>query len=71
MPLNDGLIGTDPIIFRGLKSITLDNTQQTSLLRLAQEGISVYSPHTAVDAAPGGLNDWLADIVTGINVDER
>jgi hypothetical protein len=27
--------------------------------------IQVYSPHTAVDAAPGGLGDWLADIVTG------
>ena len=25
----------------------------------------VYSPHTAVDAVPGGLGDWLADIVTG------
>lgn len=23
----------------------------------------MYSPHTAVDAAPGGLNDFLADIV--------
>ncbi|KAM3083297.1 hypothetical protein ACMFMG_003952 [Clarireedia jacksonii] len=53
-----------PIIFRPLKAITLANSQQSSLLRLAQEGISVYSPHTAVDAAPGGLNDWLADIVT-------
>ena len=25
----------------------------------------VYSPHTALDAAPKGLGDWLADIVTG------
>ncbi len=25
----------------------------------------VYSPHTAIDAAPGGLGDWLADIVSG------
>lgn len=25
----------------------------------------MYCPHTAVDAAPGGLGDWLADIVTG------
>ncbi|KAI9755562.1 MAG: hypothetical protein M1815_004876 [Lichina confinis] len=25
----------------------------------------VYSPHTAVDAAPYGLGNWLADIVTG------
>ncbi|KAH7369709.1 NIF3 NGG1 interactin-like proteing factor 3-like 1 [Rhexocercosporidium sp. MPI-PUGE-AT-0058] len=59
------VISYHPIIFRPLKSLTLANTQQNSLLRLASEGISVYSPHTAVDAAPEGLNDWLADIVTG------
>lgn len=29
----------------------------------------MYSPHTAVDAAPGGLGDWLADIVTGTRSD--
>merc|ERR1711977_113168 len=58
------VISYHPIIFRALKSLTLANTQQNSLLRLASEGISVYSPHTAVDAAPGGLNDWLADIIT-------
>lgn len=63
---NDSVIvAYHPIIFRGLKSLTLGNSQQQSLLRLAAEGISVYSPHTAIDAAPGGLGDWLADIVTG------
>ena len=31
----------------------------------ASEGISVYSPHTAIDATPGGMADWLCDIVTG------
>ena len=41
------------------------DTQQQSLLRLALEGISVYSPHSAVDASPNGLGDWLADVVTG------
>ncbi|KAI7968863.1 hypothetical protein EIK77_002859 [Talaromyces pinophilus] len=56
---------TDPIIFRGLKSLILQDPQQKSLLRLAQEGISVYSPHTAVDAVPGGMADWLCDIVCG------
>ncbi|KAI9685178.1 MAG: hypothetical protein M1822_004765 [Bathelium mastoideum] len=69
---NDSIIvayrAEDPIIFRGLKSITLANSQQQSLLRLAAEGISVYCPHTAIDAAPGGLGDWLADIVTGTPV---
>ncbi|KAJ4347069.1 uncharacterized protein N0V89_011004 [Didymosphaeria variabile] len=59
------IVAYHPIIFRGLKSITLANSQQQTLLRLASHGISVYSPHTAVDAAPGGLGDWLADIVTG------
>lgn len=58
------IISYHPIIFRGLKSLTLADSQQQTLLRLASHGISVYSPHTAVDAAPGGLGDWLADIVT-------
>jgi len=57
---------TDPIIFRPIKALTLANSQQSTLLRLATEGISVYCPHTAVDAAPNGLNEWLADIVTGL-----
>ncbi|MCJ1445744.1 MAG: hypothetical protein MMC23_006249 [Stictis urceolatum] len=59
------VIAYHPIIFRGLKALTLGDSQQESLLRLAFAGISVYSPHTAVDAAPGGLSDWLADIVSG------
>lgn len=59
----------DPIIFKGLKSLTFQDTQQQSLLRLAAEGISVYSPHTAIDCAPGGLGDWLADIVSGTRAD--
>ncbi|EEP80609.1 conserved hypothetical protein [Uncinocarpus reesii 1704] len=58
------IVAYHPIIFRGLKSLTSNNTQQQTLLRLAAEGISVYSPHTAVDAVPGGMADWLCDIVT-------
>ncbi|KAL4780242.1 GTP cyclohydrolase 1 type 2/Nif3 [Aspergillus varians] len=59
------VVAYHPIIFRGLKSLTFNDPQQQSLLRLAAEGISVYSPHTAVDATPGGMGDWLCDIVTG------
>ncbi|CZT14335.1 related to NGG1 interacting factor Nif3 [Ramularia collo-cygni] len=59
------VVAYHPIIFRGLKALTMKDTQQQSLLRLAAAGISVYSPHTAVDCAAGGLGDWLADIVTG------
>ena len=49
-----------PIIFSGLKRLT----RQTGVERIVQDalcaGIAVYSPHTALDAAPGGMNDWLA-----------
>ncbi len=37
----DAASSIDPIIFKGLKSLTLGNSQQQSLLRLAAEGISV------------------------------
>ncbi|CAG8954885.1 hypothetical protein HYFRA_00008573 [Hymenoscyphus fraxineus] len=65
------IIAYHPIIFRGLKSLTQADTQTTTLLRLAQEGISVYCPHTAVDAATGGLNDWLADIFLSLGPSTR
>jgi len=33
-------------------------------MRLCNRGIGVYSPHTSVDGAVGGVNDWLASVVT-------
>ncbi|KAJ5961805.1 hypothetical protein N7501_006746 [Penicillium viridicatum] len=62
---NSIVVAYHPIIFRGLKSLTFADSQQRSLLRLAQHGISVYSPHTAVDTVPDGMADWLCDVVTG------
>ena len=57
-----GLHIADPIIFTGLKSLTLADTQQQSLLRLALEGISVrnkspdtYSRPTVADTSYLGL----------------
>ncbi|PWN45876.1 NGG1p interacting factor 3 [Ceraceosorus guamensis] len=52
-----------PIIFRPLKSLTLADSQQRSLLKLIQAGVSVYCPHTSLDAAVGGMTDWLAKAV--------
>lgn len=59
------VVSYHPIIFRGLKSITTDDTQQLSMTLLLAHGISVYCPHTAVDTVPDGMADWLCDIVTG------
>ena len=52
-----------PIIFRGLKSLTLNDTQQRSLLRLIAANISVYAAHTSLDASTNGINDWLCRVI--------
>ncbi|ODV76663.1 NGG1p interacting factor 3 [Suhomyces tanzawaensis NRRL Y-17324] len=60
----DFIMAYHPFIFRGLKSITTQDPQQKSLIKLIQNNISVYCPHTAVDSASGGVNDFLADGIT-------
>ncbi|EJD40915.1 NGG1p interacting factor 3 [Auricularia subglabra TFB-10046 SS5] len=54
------IISYHPPIFAALKSLTLANPLQANLLRCAVRGTSVFSPHTSVDSAVGGVNDWLA-----------
>jgi dinuclear metal center YbgI/SA1388 family protein len=46
-----------PVLFAATKR--LDARTQHVALRCAEERIAVYSPHTAVDAKAGGVNDWL------------
>jgi dinuclear metal center YbgI/SA1388 family protein len=62
---------TDPFLFRGIKSVTLNDPHQRILLQLAQNNIAVYCPHTALDAADGGINDWIADQVNSLDKDSK
>jgi dinuclear metal center YbgI/SA1388 family protein len=57
----DAVIAYHPLFFGGLKSLTKTSPQARAAIRMIQSNIAVYSPHTALDAAPGGVNDWLAD----------
>ena len=50
------IVAYHPPIFEPMQRLT-----DPRLLRLIQSNIAVYSPHTALDAAPGGVNDWLAE----------
>ncbi|KAH7338634.1 GTP cyclohydrolase 1 type 2/Nif3 [Rhizoctonia solani] len=54
------IVAYHPPIFSGLKSLTLTNPLQRSLLRCAAEGISIFSPHTALDSVRDGVNDTFA-----------
>ncbi|KAI6159337.1 NGG1p interacting factor 3 [Pisolithus thermaeus] len=60
------VISYHPPIFKPLSSITLANSLQTSILKLAAVGVSVYSPHTALDSVRGGINDFLASGLVNI-----
>ncbi|ORZ32814.1 GTP cyclohydrolase 1 type 2/Nif3 [Catenaria anguillulae PL171] len=62
------IVAYHPTIFRGWKRLNLptDSTRdaevikQAMILKLAAKGVSLYCPHTSLDAASGGINDWLA-----------
>lgn len=54
----DFIVAYHPPWFRAEKRMTL--TGGLGLMcRASHHGISVYSPHTALDAIPGGINDFL------------
>lgn len=59
------IVAYHPPIFEPLTHLTDAEALSGAILRCAQERIAVYSPHTALDAAPQGLCDWLAGGVLG------
>jgi dinuclear metal center YbgI/SA1388 family protein len=54
------IVAYHPPIFHAVKSFTTDCGSAAVALNAARAGVAIYSPHTALDAAPGGINDWLA-----------
>jgi dinuclear metal center YbgI/SA1388 family protein len=57
------IVAYHPPIFRPIKRMTVQRSTSDGLAAeaLAQR-IAVYSPHTALDCAPGGTNDVLAEM---------
>jgi dinuclear metal center YbgI/SA1388 family protein len=49
-----------PVLFRAVKRLTTATPEGRMLLGLIRAGVSVYSPHTALDNTRGGINDALA-----------
>jgi dinuclear metal center YbgI/SA1388 family protein len=56
----DLVVAYHPPIFSGLKRLCASAAQSRVVVSAIEARIAVYSPHTALDAAPGGVNDWLA-----------
>ncbi|MFT3880479.1 MAG: Nif3-like dinuclear metal center hexameric protein [Gemmatales bacterium] len=54
------IVSHHPLLFKPTQRITSETVEGRMLLKLAAAGISVYSPHTAYDNAPEGINEQLA-----------
>lgn len=55
------IVAYHPPLFHAVKRLVPAAGGTSALVRLIEERIAVYSPHTALDAAAGGVNDWLMD----------
>jgi len=48
-----------------ISRITADTPRGRILLTAIEHRIAIYSPHTALDAIPGGITDWLCEGLSG------
>ncbi|MGL4552684.1 MAG: YqfO family protein, partial [Gemmataceae bacterium] len=62
------IVSHHPVLFRPAKRLTADTADGAMLLDLIRADVAVYSPHTAFDNCPGGINDHLAELLglTGV-----
>lgn len=59
----DFILSHHPVFFGTVKQLRADDSHGGMVIRLIKKGISVYSAHTTFDAAAGGNNDCLAEIL--------
>ncbi|PSQ97939.1 MAG: Nif3-like dinuclear metal center hexameric protein [Bacteroidetes bacterium SW_9_63_38] len=57
----DLIVTHHPLLFRPLDGVTADSYVSNLALRLAESETALYSIHTNLDAAPGGVSFALAD----------
>lgn len=60
------IISHHPLPFSPLKKITGDLEEGSMVLRLCAHGISVYSPHTALDQVSGGIGEEILRMSLGL-----
>lgn len=65
----DLIISHHPLVFSSQKSLTPDKFTQRKLIKLIKNNISVFSFHTRLDAADGGVNDVLCNLLGLINIE--
>ena len=65
----DLIFAHHPPIFRPISNLNTDDSQTKMYSDLLKNDIAVYSAHTNLDSAEGGMNDWLAEKIGLINTE--
>ncbi len=55
----DAIVSYHPPIFDPLQSVTTHSFKERVVLDAILHKIAIYSPHTSLDVAKGGVNDWI------------
>lgn len=66
----DLIVSHHPLLFHSIKRIRADEGTGRYLVRLIENGISVYSSHTPFDTVEEGNNDYLSQLI-GLHHMER
>jgi len=54
------IISHHPLLFRGVKQVMWRNRPERVLAQAIRDGLTIYSSHTAMDSAPGGVSWRMA-----------
>ena len=54
------IISHHPVMFHAVNKLNSENVSDRVLMKLVKNDICLYSAHTNLDVAPGGLNDYMA-----------
>jgi len=57
------IVSHHPLLFRPLKHLTGETWQERCVIKAIRYGISIYSAHTSLDNAKGGVNHKIAQMI--------
>ncbi|MBP5335969.1 MAG: Nif3-like dinuclear metal center hexameric protein [Bacteroidales bacterium] len=55
------IVSHHPLLFKALRQVSDATYQQRCVVRALSAGVSIYSAHTSLDNAPGGVNHKMAE----------
>lgn len=57
----EAIVAHHPLIYKDMSALRYDDRVGALLKMLAERSMALYVAHTNLDAAAGGVNDWLAE----------